>query len=75
MLTRVPNGRKVEYTTPVYPCVVRLDQGHDLYNGVFVQSWFTLYKHTIIKVMSLIKAYYTGVYWSSILYLPSIIYS
>ena len=66
----VYNRREGEYPTPVYPSVVSLDQGHDLYNGVFVQSRFTLYKHTIIKVMS-----HTGVYWSRILSLPSIMYS
>ena len=44
ILPRVYNRKEGEYPTPVYPSVVSIDQRHDLYNGVFVQSWFTLHK-------------------------------
>ena len=57
--------------------------GLDAYAKTWLQFAFPIYlayiclhftNHTVIKVMSLIKAYYTGVYWSRILSLSSIIY-
>ena len=75
VIPREHNRREGEYPTPVYPNVVGLHQVHDLYNGVVLQSRLECMNHTIIKVMYLIMANYTGVYWSRILSLPSIIYS